>query len=179
MDFRSSGKISNLEIPFTILHIYRNVGEESLYSDFKLRMCSLALNPAGDPARAVIASAKFDILLSSPNLNANIPCGAAAGDVFDFYRDLRVVYEEGRGRAELREHGRNSLTDISVSLEKNGKYYVRGYARDPDPNVDEEAFRGIEFCLVCGKSFISDSLDNFRDLFHELDRIQGDDRFCI
>ncbi len=157
-----------LDLPFTLIHIYSALGDPVLYSDFKLRCCSIRF-----PEKESGFSLNFDILLSSPNVNACIESLVTAGDVYDFYRNLKTVIRNKNGHAELKEEEKRTRTDLFVSYEKNGKCSLSGFVHDPDEQVHPAAYRGVNFHLVFEQEMIETSLVEFKRLFDELEKQTG------
>ena len=163
----SEGKTS-LELPYTLIHIYSALGNPVLYSDFKLRLCAIRF-----PEKNAGPEVRFDILLSSPNVNAAVESGITAGDVYEFYGKLKSVIRNERGHAELREAGKRTRTDLFVSYEQNRKCSLSGYVQDPDEQMHPAAYRGVSFHLVCEPETIASSLAEFKNLFAELEKMSG------
>ncbi len=159
---------NGLDLPHTLIHIYSALGDPVLYSDFKLRLCAIL-----SPEKESGFSCRFDILLSSPNVNASIESDVSAGDVFEFYRNLQTVIRNRSGHAELKEEGRRTRTDLFVSYEKNGTCSLSGFVHDPDERVHPSAYRGVNFHLVCEPAMIAGSLAEFKKLFDELEKRTG------
>jgi hypothetical protein len=159
---------TGLDLPFTLIHIYSALGDPVLYSDFKLRLCAIRF-PEKDGGPDLI----FDILLSSPNVNAGIESRLTAADVFGFYGKLRTVMKNRSGHAELKEDRRHTRTDLFVSYEKNGICSLSGFVQDPDERVPPSAYRGVNFHLVFEPERIASSLIEFKHLFDELEKQTG------
>lgn len=157
-----------LELPYTLFHIYSALGDPVLYLDFKLRLSAIRFPEKGAGAEAV-----FDILLSSPNVNAGIESRVTAADVYGFYRTLRKIAGNKSGHAELKEEGRRTGTDLFVAYEKSGKCSLSGFVHDPDERVHKEAYRGVNFHLVFEPEKIESSLPEFKRLFDELEKQNG------
>jgi len=159
---------SGLDLPFTLIHIYSALGDPVLYSDFKLRCCAIRF-----PEKESGFSIKFDILLSSPNVNACIESLVSVGDVYDFYRNLKTVIRNNSGHAELKEEQKRTRTDLFISYETSGKCSLSGFVHDPDEQVHPAAYRGVNFHLVFEPEMIEKSLAEFKQLFYELEKLTG------
>jgi hypothetical protein len=157
-----------LDLPYTLIHIYSALGDPVMYSDFKLRLCAI-LSSSEDRGLDV----RFDILLSSPNVNAAVESGVSAAEVYAFYKKLQTVLTNRAGHAELKEEGRRTKTDLFVSYEKNGKCSLSGFVHDPDERVHPSAYRGVNFHLVFQPEKIAPSLAEFRHVFDELEKLTG------
>ena len=157
-----------LDLPFTLIHIYSALGDPVLYSDFKLRCCAIRF-----PEKESGLSCRFDILLSSPNVNACIESFVSAGDVYGFYGNLQTVIKNKNGHTELKEEGKRTKTDLFVSYEKNGKCSLSGFVHDPDEQADPSAYRGVNFHLVFEPEMIAGSLAEFKQFFDELEKRTG------
>lgn len=168
MVYSNSMDRNGLGLPHTLIHIYSALGDPVLYSDFKFRLCAIRF-----PEKNAGLDVRFDILLSSPNVNASIESGVSGADVYNFYGMLRTVLKNQSGHAELKEEGKRTKTDLFVSYEKNGKCSLSGFVHDPDERVHPSAYRGVNFHLVFEPEMITACVPEFKHLFDTLERVSG------
>ena len=101
-------------------------------------------------------------------------CDLTVGNVYEFFRELKIMMKDIKGTAVLKEYGERTI-NISFTAEKRGIVSVRGVYCPKDTGIIDE----IKFCFEVEPNVLDNSLKRFKTLFDSLAEIQGYYEFNI
>ena len=160
---------SELMLPYDIIDIRKGTLYDGDVIEFKMRLCKIPQEQTKESIQMGGVDASFNIVLKTTNIKANIVVDTTVGNMYEFYKELLLAYEKLNGKAILKNYG-NSRCNLVVTFNKYGHCNVNGFINDVSLN-------GINVNIDIDQSYCYQWLNNFKIVFNELERIQGDDNF--
>lgn len=160
---------SHIKLPYNIIKIRKGSLYEGSIVDFKIRLYDIPNNQTEESIKFGGVVANFDMILETTNINANILVDTTVGNMYEFYRQLKNAYENLNGKAVLKNYG-DSRCNLEVTFSQDGSCNIRGY-------INDKCLNGININIDIDQSYCYEWFDNFKTVFKELERIQGDDKF--
>ena len=160
---------SELILPYDIINIRKGTLYDGNIIEFKIRLCEIPQNQTKESIKMGGVDASFDIVLETTNIKANIVVDITVGNMYEFYKDLLNAYEKLNGKAILKNY-ENSRCNLVVTFNEKGYCNVNGFVNDISLN-------GVNVNIDIDQSYCYEWLENFKTVFKELERIQGDDKY--
>lgn len=160
---------SELSLPYDIIEINKGNWHEGNVIEFKIRLYEIPQNQTEESIKYGGIDANFDMVLNTGNIKANIFIDTTVGNMYKFYKELSTSFEKLDGKAVLKNYG-NSRCNLVVKFSKNGHCNVSGF-------VNDESLNGVNVDIDIDQSYCYQWLKNFKMVFDELERIQGDGKF--
>lgn len=158
-----------LVLPYDIIEITKGTLYDGDKIAFKMRLYEIPIDQTMESLKFGGVNANFDIIYETRNIKANIVIDTTVGNMYDFYQQLMEAYEKLNGKAILKNYG-SSRCNLTVTLSKNGHCNVNGYINDISLN-------GVNINIDIDQSYCYQWINNFKVIFNELGRIQGDKKF--
>lgn len=135
-------------------------------SIFKLRLQSIDCNQDEDIVTVCGLSARFDIVMLTLGIDAEMVTSLTAGNVYKFKKEFEDCLQRGYGIVTLKDYMRTPETELICTMSKNGECRIEGNVRTVRFGGGFEG--GINFAAHClPETFLSfkERLDIMFSLF--------------
>lgn len=158
-----------LELPYDLLTAA--AGD----SVFKLRLRSIDRDQNKDVVAACGLSARFDVVMLTLGIDAEMVTSLTAGNVYKFKKEFEACLQKGYGTAILKDYMRVPETELICMTGKSGECRVEGNIRTVRSGGSFEG--GISFAAHCSPEIFLSLKERLDVMFSAFIAAQGHNTF--